>query len=94
MQRDVLNPVLFAVRLALIAAVCLSCPLAGQRKSGGPVRTDALVRDYASASIGRPPEGVDPFYAKSVDAHGIKVMSSSKGKTPSFARTAYNPADM
>ncbi len=40
----------------------------------------ALVRSYASFTVGTPPAalGLDPFYGKHVDAGGIPVVSSSK----------------
>ena len=48
-----------------------------RQKTGKPVE---LIPDYVSANIGPVPEslGVNPFYRKYTDAHGIPVLASEK----------------
>jgi hypothetical protein len=58
----------------------------GQDRSGAQgTRPPALLQDYIRFTVTRPPEalGLDPFYKKYVDAHGIPVVSSDK--TPDAA---------
>ncbi len=68
----------FFVFFASLAAVHVPSTLLAQEQGGGGANADALIRDYASAVIGKPPTGLDPFYVKCTDAQGIKVMSSAK----------------
>lgn len=42
--------------------------------------TVPLVEDYVTAAVAQPPDslGLDPFYAKYVDAHGIPIVTSER----------------
>lgn len=69
--------------LPALAVAMVSLALPAQTRPEPGANPDALVQDYASTAIGKPPEGYDPFYVKCTDAQGIKVMSS--GKVPDTA---------
>ena len=58
---------------------------AQQRPSAQAQRQPALLQDYVQFTVTAPPPelGLDPFYRKYVDAHGIPVVSSEK--TPDAA---------
>lgn len=67
----------WSARLGLSILVCaVSLPADGQTKPRPP----ALLQDYTAFSVTAPPAalGLDPFYKKHVDAHGIPVVSSEK----------------
>jgi hypothetical protein len=67
-----------AVAVATVTAL-LAAPSARAQRPG------ALLQDYVRFSVTAPPAslGLDPFYRKYVDAHGIPVVSSEK--TPDAA---------
>lgn len=63
-------------RLLALAALATGCAWAGESAQA----PHALVRSYASFTVAAPPAalGLDPFYAKHVDAGGIPVVSSAR----------------
>lgn len=70
--------------LASLLALAQSCASAGSSRAGGTEparRSDAVITDYAAASITLPPEslGLDAdFYKKYASAGGIPIISSAR----------------
>ena len=80
MRSSVVSPALLAAAmlLALTSATAQNQGRGGAA-SGGP-RQAPLLPDYIKFSVTAPPGelGLDPFYRKYVDAHGVPVVTSNK----------------
>lgn len=81
MRKSIVSSVLMAAGLLLATPGARS-----QDRDGAPKpRQPALLQDYIRFTVTAPPAplGLDPFYKKYVDAHGIPIVSSEK--TPDAA---------
>ncbi len=75
------NPFVAAAALLTGLVLALATPESQGRGAGEPAqRPAALLQDYPRFSVTAPPAslGLDPFYRKHADAHGIPVVSSDK----------------
>ena len=74
----------------LVVIGMLSAAVDGQGRGGRGApqgtRPPALLQDYADFSVTAPPPelGLDPFYKKYADAHGIPVVTSDKVPSPAL----------
>lgn len=72
--------IIAALSLAALAAIASHASQSQDRQAAPQKREPALLQDYTAFTVTAPPAalGLDPFYKKYADAHGIPIVSSEK----------------